>query len=335
MLFVQKSLGTLSTELVLQKMTALDVKNTAILLPFAFFCLAAFTKSAQVPFESWLCGAMFFEAKEVTPQTLLSEVQQLANAKYRFVTMSQTVMDENTLRLFYHFDVNLTMSDLRHNAELCVWEPTDAKGMVHLRMDVNKNERIPSITPIYFCAVLVENETQDQFGVRFADLPLDYEGAMNARPKVGNQQKFGHLVAAKKIQRRDKTRDAHHLAAQYLVGWRVAPQGLKFLQGFVGARVVVAKPVKIEPVKNLGGVPRWRDKLFPCRAAPLGERTQRQTRRPDPRAQRLARARRAGRVRLPLRRLVAHPLRLKFAAAGLQLLATGRRAGPRIRALRF
>ena len=58
MLFVQKSLGTLSTEIVLQKMTAMDVKSTAMLLPFAFFCLAAFTKSAQVPFESWLCGAM-------------------------------------------------------------------------------------------------------------------------------------------------------------------------------------------------------------------------------------------------------------------------------------
>ena len=58
MLFIQKSLGTLSTELVLQKMVALDVKSTAMLLPFAFLCLAAFTKSAQVPFESWLCGAM-------------------------------------------------------------------------------------------------------------------------------------------------------------------------------------------------------------------------------------------------------------------------------------
>lgn len=58
MLFIQKSLGTLSTGLVLQKMTAMDVKSTAMLLPFAFFCVAAFTKSAQVPFESWLCGAM-------------------------------------------------------------------------------------------------------------------------------------------------------------------------------------------------------------------------------------------------------------------------------------
>ncbi|MDR2574578.1 MAG: NADH-quinone oxidoreductase subunit L [Desulfovibrio sp.] len=58
MLFIQKTLGTLSMEIVLQKMTALDIKSTAMLLPFAFLCLAAFTKSAQVPFESWLCGAM-------------------------------------------------------------------------------------------------------------------------------------------------------------------------------------------------------------------------------------------------------------------------------------
>lgn len=60
---------------------------------------------------------MLFEAKEVTPETLLGEVQQLANKKYRFVTMSQTVVDENTLRLFYHFDENLTMTDLRNNAD--------------------------------------------------------------------------------------------------------------------------------------------------------------------------------------------------------------------------
>lgn len=58
MLFIQKSLGTLSTDFVLQKMSDPTMKTTALLLPFAFFCLAAFTKSAQVPFESWLCGAM-------------------------------------------------------------------------------------------------------------------------------------------------------------------------------------------------------------------------------------------------------------------------------------
>ena len=58
MLFIQKSLGTQSIEFMLQRMTEPGMKTTAMLLPFAFFCLAAFTKSAQVPFESWLCGAM-------------------------------------------------------------------------------------------------------------------------------------------------------------------------------------------------------------------------------------------------------------------------------------
>lgn len=58
MLFIQKSLGTLSTESVLALMSDPRMKTTALLLPFAFFCVAAFTKSAQVPFESWLVGAM-------------------------------------------------------------------------------------------------------------------------------------------------------------------------------------------------------------------------------------------------------------------------------------
>lgn len=58
MLFIQKSHGTLSTEAVLAIMSSPEMKKTALLLPFALFCVAAFTKSAQVPFESWLCGAM-------------------------------------------------------------------------------------------------------------------------------------------------------------------------------------------------------------------------------------------------------------------------------------
>ena len=127
---------------------------------------------------------MFFEATPVTPETLLTEVRRLADAKYRFVTMSQTVLDEHTLRLYYHFDENLTMTDLRCNSELCHWSPSDAKGMRHLRMDVDKDQLIPSISSVYFCAVLIENETQDQFGVRFEGLPLDYQGGMYLEGEV-------------------------------------------------------------------------------------------------------------------------------------------------------
>jgi len=38
--------------------TITAVKNTAAIVPIALLCLAAFTKSAQLPFQSWLLGAM-------------------------------------------------------------------------------------------------------------------------------------------------------------------------------------------------------------------------------------------------------------------------------------
>ena len=145
---------------------------------------------------------MRFEATPVTPQTLLQEVQKLADRKYRFVTMSQTVMDENTLRLYYHFDENLTMTDLRMNANSCLWSPDaqDTMGMVHLRMDVDKNEPIPSISSIYGCALLIENETQDQFGVHFSGLPLDFQGGLYLEGEVSRAPFFTMTTARKPVK---------------------------------------------------------------------------------------------------------------------------------------
>jgi ech hydrogenase subunit D len=128
---------------------------------------------------------MFFEAKPVMPDTLLSETQRLADAKYRFVTLSQTVLDECTLRLYYHFDENATMSELRGTCALA-----ERASMVHLRLDVDKDTLIPSISSIFFCALLIENETQDQFGVRFDGLPLDYQGSMYLEGEVSRGPYF-------------------------------------------------------------------------------------------------------------------------------------------------
>ncbi|MDR2574575.1 MAG: NADH-quinone oxidoreductase subunit C [Desulfovibrio sp.] len=128
---------------------------------------------------------MFFEAKPVTPETLLSETQRLADANYRFVTMSQTVLNERTLRLYYHFDENLTVDELRAGTE-----PASRPPMTHLRLDVDRNQPIPSVSSVYFCALLIENETQDQFGVRFEGLPLDYEGAMYLEGEVSRAPYF-------------------------------------------------------------------------------------------------------------------------------------------------
>lgn len=56
MLLMQKAIGTLSIQAMLAQSAVMH--TTAAMLPLAFLCFAAFTKSAQLPFQSWLCGAM-------------------------------------------------------------------------------------------------------------------------------------------------------------------------------------------------------------------------------------------------------------------------------------
>jgi ech hydrogenase subunit D len=44
----------------------------------------------------------------------------------------------------------------------------------HLRLTVAKDAFVPSLSPVFFAAFLVENEIQDLFGVRFQGLVIDY-----------------------------------------------------------------------------------------------------------------------------------------------------------------
>lgn len=57
LLWFQSVQGTLSL-IALQEMARGGAKNAAFLLPVVALCIAGFTKSAQAPFQSWLCGAM-------------------------------------------------------------------------------------------------------------------------------------------------------------------------------------------------------------------------------------------------------------------------------------
>jgi ech hydrogenase subunit D len=92
----------------------------------------------------------------ISPDTVIGEVARLKAAGFRFVTMSCTILDDGNVDLLYHFDKDLEMK--------------------HLRMTVAKGSTVPSISPVYFAAVLVENEIQDLFGLHFAGLILDYGG---------------------------------------------------------------------------------------------------------------------------------------------------------------
>lgn len=94
----------------------------------------------------------------VTRETLVAEAAKLKFGGYRLVTFSCTEIDAGTLDILYHFDKDLALT--------------------HLRLTAAKTESVPSISPVYFAALLIENEIQDFFGLRFQGLVVDYQGTL-------------------------------------------------------------------------------------------------------------------------------------------------------------
>ena len=98
------------------------------------------------------------EIMAVSAEALVGEVAKLKVLGYRLVTLSCTELDETTLDILYHFDKGLELK--------------------HLRLTAPKSTMVPSISPVYFAALLVENEIQDHFGLRFDGLVVDYQGTL-------------------------------------------------------------------------------------------------------------------------------------------------------------
>ncbi len=98
------------------------------------------------------------EIMAVSAEALVGEVAKLKVLGYRLVTLSCTELDASNLDILYHFDKDL--------------------GLKHLRLTAPKAAAVPSISPVYFAALLVENEIQDFFGLRFEGLVVDYRGTL-------------------------------------------------------------------------------------------------------------------------------------------------------------
>jgi ech hydrogenase subunit D len=94
----------------------------------------------------------------VQADALVGETAKLKVQGYRLVTLSCTELDETTLDILYHFDKDLELK--------------------HLRLTARKGEPVPSISPVYFAALLVENEIQDFFGLAFDGLAVDFKGML-------------------------------------------------------------------------------------------------------------------------------------------------------------
>ncbi len=93
---------------------------------------------------------------EIDKDQLLGITQTMMYEKYRFVTATCVDNGNDTLDVYYHFDKDFKLTNYK--------------------LTVKKDEEVPSISRIYFCALLVENEMKELFGLKVTNLTIDYEG---------------------------------------------------------------------------------------------------------------------------------------------------------------
>lgn len=92
-----------------------------------------------------------------TMEEMLGLIKQYYDDDYRLITA--TCIDEGeTFRLIYSFDKELSM--------------------INLEVSTLRDKSIPSISDIYACAFLVENEMQELFGLKIDNIALDLGGTM-------------------------------------------------------------------------------------------------------------------------------------------------------------
>ncbi len=97
-------------------------------------------------------------ATPIAAEDLLTEAKRLFDANYRLITYSVVDLDEENVDIIYHFDLDLEA--------------------VHYRLTHPKAQPIPSLSPVYFAAMLIENEARDQFNLTFDGLVLDFNRAL-------------------------------------------------------------------------------------------------------------------------------------------------------------
>jgi ech hydrogenase subunit D len=92
----------------------------------------------------------------ITVDALLDKVRAKRDQGCRLVQVSATRLPDQ-VELTYSFDLNCQLTNLRLSL------PGDAP-------------RLPSISSIYFCAILYENEIHDLFNVRVDGIAVDFKG---------------------------------------------------------------------------------------------------------------------------------------------------------------
>ena len=129
---------------------------------------------------------MLHDVTCVRREALIGEVAKIKVQGYRFVTLSCVERDEEDFDIFYHFDKN--------------------NRLKHFKLSIARGLTVPSISPVYFAAFLVENEIQDLFNITFDGLVVDYERTFYLEPEIKAAPFCRYTVTRK--PRVDKAADA-------------------------------------------------------------------------------------------------------------------------------
>lgn len=108
---------------------------------------------------------------EIEVDQLLNVTHEMKDSGYRFVTLTCVTLNESMVDVTYHFDKNYEMKNYRIKFE--------------------RTTQIPSISGIYFSALLVENEISELFGVKVKDMVIDYSGHLLLNDESPDSPQFG------------------------------------------------------------------------------------------------------------------------------------------------
>lgn len=98
---------------------------------------------------------MLTNVMELPVAQLHAAIGDLKHKGYRLVTLTCTDLGD-AHDILYHFDKDYELQ--------------------HLRVRIPRGETLPSITGLFFAAVLVENEIQDLFGLTVTGMVVDFKG---------------------------------------------------------------------------------------------------------------------------------------------------------------
>lgn len=98
---------------------------------------------------------MLTNVTEIPVTQLHAAVWELKRQGYRLVTLTCTDLGD-AHDVLYHFDKQYELQ--------------------HLRLRIPHGDTLPSITELFFSAVLVENEIQDLFGLTVNGMVVDFKG---------------------------------------------------------------------------------------------------------------------------------------------------------------